>query len=122
MTLTKHQIRRSLLPKETVAMPALGGDVIVRGMLLDEKLLNTSLQATEREPGAGESEQDARNRAGVLMVSRVLAWCVTDEAGEPLMTRQEWREFGGINLEEALAAFNVALRLSGFDMKEAEKN
>lgn len=104
-------------------MPALGGEVIVREMLLDEKLLNTTLQNAERVPTTGESEQEARTRAGVAMVSRVLAWCVIQPGdGAPLMSRQQWREFGGSNLSEAMAAFNAALRLSGFDLEEVEKN
>ena len=122
MPLTRDQMKRPALRTETVPMPALGGDVTVRELLLDEKLLNTSQQAADRKPLAGESDDDARTRAGISMVSRVLAWCVVQENGDPLMTRQEWREFGGAHLQEALEAFNAALRLSGFDLAEVEKN
>lgn len=119
--LNQQALKRPALRKETVPMPALGGEVIVREMILDEKLLNTAMQATERQPLPGETNEEARSRAGVSIVSRVLAWCVIHEDGELLMSRQQWREFGGANLQEALDAFNVALRLSGFDMKEVER-
>jgi hypothetical protein len=122
MSLTREQMQRPALRTETVPMPALGGDVIVRELLLDEKLLNTSQQHADRVPLEGEGEEAAKARAGVSMVSRVLAWCVVQPDGAPLMSRAEWREFGGAHLQETLDAFNVALRLSGFDLAEVEKN
>jgi hypothetical protein len=37
MALNRNDLVRPALPRETVAMPALGGDVIVRGLLLGER-------------------------------------------------------------------------------------
>lgn len=122
MPLTRETATVPKLSSEEVPMPSLGGDVIVREMLLDEKLLNTSMQTRERIPLEGEADEDAKTRAGGSMVARILSWCVVQPNGEPLLSQREWREFGGAHLGEALAAFNVALRLSGFDLREVEKN
>jgi hypothetical protein len=121
-TLNRERLNRPTLRKESVSMPLLGGEVLVREMLLDEKLLNTARQSVDRVARPGESEQEAKARAGVAMVSRILSWCVVGEDGEALMSVQEWREFGGRNLQEVMDAFNVAMRLSGFDLAEVEKN
>jgi hypothetical protein len=121
VTLSRSDLKLSALQRETVPMPSLGGDVIVREMLLDERLLNTAMQAADRAPREGETEEQAKQRAGVAMVSRVLACCVIQEDGQALMTREEWRTFGGAHIEEALAAFNTALRLSGLNLDEVEK-
>ncbi len=84
--LDQQTLKRPALRKETVPMPALGGAVIVREMILDEKLLNTAMQATERQPLPGETNEEARSRAGVSMVSRVLAWYVTQAGASLLQT------------------------------------
>jgi len=108
MALNRSDLTLPAAPRETVAVPALGGDVIVRGMLLNERL---------------ELFSGLRNEtAGYGHIARLLAPVVIGEDGKPLLTVEEWEAFGGANFAEVLDLFNVARRLSGLDSEEVEKN
>lgn len=122
MALQRSQIKLPVLPKEAVQVEALGGEVIVRGMLLSERLQNDRLNAEARKPVDGETEEQGRARAGGLIVPRVLHQCVVDPDGASLMTADEWDQFGALHRADVFRLFNVAMRLSGQDLEAAEKN
>lgn len=107
MTLKKAEIKPPVLPKEAVEVAELGGEVVVRGLLLRERL-------------ALFDAANGSERYGHL--SAVLAASVIDGDGEPIYTAQEWEEFGAVHFEAALKLFNVARRLSGLDAEERKKN
>lgn len=107
--LKKTDITRPVVPKETVPVPALGGDVVVRGLMLSERL---GLYASR----AG------RDGKALLDVPEILALCVLDGDGLPVFDVTEWDAFGIKNGEAALQLFNVARRLSGLDAEDAKKN
>lgn len=109
MALKKSQIKPPVLPQETVEVPELGGEIVVRGLLLRERLVLF-------DDARGE---DAA-RFGHL--TQVLACCVVDAAGERIYSVDEWEQFGAVHFEAALRLFNVALRLSGLDVEAAKKN
>ena len=48
--------------------------------------------------------------------------CVVDDSGNRLMTVKEWDEFGTVNQHDAFVLFNTAMRLSGQDLGDVEKN
>jgi len=99
----RADVRAPVLPKETVTVEALGGDVIVRGLLLAEKL--------------------ERNRlSGGHLVAHTLAHAVELGDGLPLYTAEEWAVFGAQNPAAALDLFKVAQRLSGDDPEANRKN
>lgn len=98
------------LPRETVAVPALGGDVIVRGLRLSERL---ALFAGLRTDADGRSYDH---------IAKLLAATVVDDDGAPLLTEAEWEAFGGRHFEAVLALFGVARRLAGLDAEVIEKN
>lgn len=89
-------------------MPALGGDVIVRGLRLSERL---SLFSNLR--------QDGRNYESI---GRLLSLCVIDSAGTPLLSEDQWEELGGGHFDQVFDLFKVARKLSGLDAEAVEKN
>lgn len=93
------------LPKRTVEVPELGGEVIVRGLLLADRL------AVLSSPGVDYGR-----------MSRLLAASVVLADGEPLWSAAEWEEFGAQHFEAASRIFDVALELSGLKGEAAEKN
>lgn len=93
-------------PSEAVQVDAMGGEVVVRGLLLRDRL------ALATAGGADKFGQ----------VSALLAASVVDADGEPVWTQQQWEAFGARHFEEALRLFVVAQRLSGLDAEETEKN
>lgn len=118
----RSAVQTPALPKETVTVEPLGGDVVVRGLLLSERLDNSATHAQLSKPLAGETEEQARIRAGMLMVPRTLATCVVLADGAPLYTQRQWEEFGSQHQTEALHLFSVAMRLNGQDLEASEKN
>ena len=107
--LNKSQIAAPVLPKETVDVPELGGEVVVRGLLFSERM---SLLA-DAARGNGKAFAD---------IPTLLAQVVLDGDEQPVFTAAEWELFGAKNLEPVLVLFKVARRLSGLDMEAAEKN
>lgn len=108
MALNRQNLVKPELPRETVAVPALGGDVIVRGMMLGERL---ALFSDLREEGKHYSH-----------ISKILAATVIGDDGKRLMDEADWEAFGGLHFNEALDLFSVARRLSGLDAEVVEKN
>jgi hypothetical protein len=105
------------LARETFPLPYQGGtvDVIVRALLLTERL-------TVRQQVAKLAKDLSLDDSLVLMVPRLLAIAVVDEDGKPLMTHEQWNEFGSAHPTTALELFNKASDLSGFSVEDAEKN
>lgn len=108
MALKKANVTVPTLPKEAVDIAALGGEVVVRGLKLSERL---ALWGSARE---GE--------ARYAQIADLLAVAVEDAEGKPLLTADEWDALGGTHMEQVLAVFDVARRLSGLDIEVAEKN
>lgn len=108
MPLRKADIKPPVLPRETHECAPLGGEVVVRGLLLRERL----------------ALFDDANSGGVRFghLSAVLAACVLDADGKPVFTIDEWETFGAQHMEAALQLFAVAQRLSGLDVEDAKKN
>lgn len=107
MVLSKADIKAPVLPKETVEVPELGGAVIVRGLLLRERL----------------ALFDAANKGDRFgHLASLLASCVIDAEGRQLWTVDEWEQFGAQHFEAALRLFEVAGRLAGLDVEAAKKN
>lgn len=114
----RAQIPAPVLPKETVAVPALGGDVVVRGLLLSERMAVqkkiTDLRGADTDAGA---------LAGVhAVLPMVLALCVLDADGAAVFDAPAWQIFGAQHTAAAVELFNTAWRLSGFDAEAETKN
>lgn len=108
MAINRNSLTLPALPSETVAVAALGGEVIVRGLRLSERL---AIFADLREDGKSYAH-----------LARLLAPSVVGDDGQALLTEDEWETFGGQHFAEALELFAVARRLSGLDAEVVEKN
>lgn len=107
MVLTRESITAPALLRETVPVPALGGDVVVRGLRLSERLaLSMSVTQAER----------------FRMVPVLLAITVLDAADAPVFSADQWEDFGAEHLDAAMALFDVAKRLSGMDEDALKKS
>lgn len=122
MALERNQIKPPVLPKEAVQVDALGGEVIVRGLLLSERLALSSQQARLFQPQAEETQEDADARAGVAMVPVTLARCVLASDNKPVWSEAEWEAFGAVHTADAVLLFNTAVRLSGQSLEASTKN
>lgn len=119
-------IKRADLPQvelrsEEVPVPSLGGDVVVRGLMLAEVLRLERLRLKEATPTAGESEDDARSRNWATFAAEALAAQVFDCDGDPLMTAAKWSIWAAANAVEFADLYNATARLRG-ELGEAKKN
>lgn len=108
MALRRNEIAAPVLPRETHEVPELGGEIVVRGLLLRERL------------ALFDDANNGGERFGHL--SAVLAACVIDAEDKPVYTIDEWERFGALHFEAALRLFGIAQRLSGLDVEERKKN
>jgi len=121
--LSRDQVKVPQLPEEEVPFPALGGNLLVRGLLMSRRLANDRLHLACRKQLEGETEDQAHARAGAQIVARLLHHAVVDPStGEPLMSEVEWDHLGGTHRAEVFHVFNVAMRLNGDDVEFATKN
>jgi len=122
----RGQVPAPTLPKETVEVEALGGDVVVRGLLLTERL-DLEARIAQQRLAAIQAKADGKVKddgptAGDLAVPMLLARCVLDADSLELWSEEQWQAFGCRHQEQALQLFNVAWRLSGFKQDDAAKN
>lgn len=103
--LKKDNIPAPVLPKEVVEVAELGGDVVVRGLLLKDRL--SLFKAADD---------------GAAHVSKLLSATVIDADDQPVYSEQQWEEFGSKNFAAVLRLFDVARRLSGLQAEVATKN
>ncbi len=123
MALTRETATPPVLPQEEVPFPPAGGDVLVRGLLMTQRLANDRLHQVDRLTLEDETEVQAHARAGARIVTRVLAQAVVEEeSGLPLFTEAQWDQFGATHRLDVFRVFNVAMRLSGHDLEVIEKN
>lgn len=107
MVLRKSDIKPPVLPKETVDVPALGGEVIVRGLMLSERLtIATALTQEDK----------------LRLVPLLLSKTVMDAEGQQVFTEAEWETFGTRYLDSAMNLFDVARRLSGMEEESLKKS
>lgn len=101
------------LPTEQVAVPALGGAVLVRGMDMPQMLRFNQAQRRARAPREGETEQEAHERAGAQVMPMLLEMCVLASDMLPVYSAAQWGLWWTRHPDAAIELFNVALRLSG---------
>jgi hypothetical protein len=118
---SRDSVKEPTLPKETVSAPAIGGDVVVRGMLMAERMGFDQIIAGKRTAIRTDATAGAY-LSGYEVLPQVLSICVLADDGKPLWTEAQWQAFGGRHLSEAAALFNVAWRLSGYDQEGDAKN
>lgn len=120
--LSRSQVKTPTLPKETVACPALGGDVVVVGLVLSQHIALHGLRRTLARPRDGETAEEAASRAGGRLLAETLSRCVRLADGEPIYTADEWESWGAQNVIPAMDLFAVCERLNGKAEGATEKN
>ena len=113
MAIARDALPALELPTEAVAMPSLGGDVLARGMDMQQLLEFVAARRRLSEPRAGETQAEANERAGAELVPFVLGMCAVLDDGKPAYSEQQWRVFGVKHADEMLTLFAVVMRLSG---------
>jgi hypothetical protein len=113
MPITRNAIPPLALPQEIVAVPALGGEVIVRGMSLPQLMQYSAARRRMAEPLPGETEGDVSERLGGCLVPLALALCVLAEDELPVYTEAQWSYWVANHASEAVQLVAVAMRLSG---------
>lgn len=123
MAIDRNQARPPVLPKEAVDVPEIGGEVIVRGLLLTERLALFVENLPQAQAEGEEAVIDGPVAADrYIHIPRMLARTVLAADGKPLWTEAQWEEFGAVHFDVALRLFHVAQRLSGLQVEEAKKN
>ena len=108
MALLKKDVPEPMLPEpRAVPVPELGGEVIVRPLLLSQAL------------GFRERFRNGSGR-DYAQVPALLAQTVIDGAGEVLFSEQQWEVWGAVNPVAALKLFNEAWPLSGLATAEED--
>lgn len=116
--ITKAGTAGPILPKQTVEVEALGGEVVVRGMLLVELLgVQSRIADLHKANQAGDMAASVS-----AIVPEVLSMCVLDADGVSLFDQHQWQIWGGQHQAAALNLFNVAWRLSGMGRTGTAKN
>lgn len=118
----RANVAAHVMPQETVSVPELGGDVLVRGMYAHERFVLMLEQRRLLQPKEGETDTQANVRAGGEVMPWLLATSVLAADGLPLYTREQWAVVSVQHSAVVVRLFNVAMRLSGGDMEEVEKN
>lgn len=91
--------------KETIEIAGIG-EVVVRGLMLSERLALIALEDSQ----------------GYRAVPQQLAYCVLDVNGEPLMTAEQWDTWAAQNPEAWFDIVKAIRRLSGQDLGDVAKN
>ncbi|MDR6521777.1 hypothetical protein J2789_004467 [Variovorax paradoxus] len=107
-----------VLRQEEITVDAIGGPVIVRGLMLADRLALWD----EEQPRKDETADAALKRSKATVVERQLARMVVLADGEPLWTAEQWRAFGQQHPQDAFRLYNLGNSFSGGDTKAIEKN
>jgi hypothetical protein len=108
------------LPREEHPAPEIGGDVLVQGMDLAQFQRFAAAQRKAAQPQAGESDDDARQRAVVEVLPLLLHLCVVAGDGLPVYSPAEWAAFARQHGDRTVLLAEAATRRSGLgDEKKA---
>lgn len=122
MVVNRSQVKEPKLPQQIEPCPELGGDVVVRGLLLSERMELDEINEKAKAPLEGETDEQARTRAGKLVVPRTLHACVVDDEGQPVLSVDQWDIFGGAHRGTTFRLFEIALHMCGRIPEAVQKN
>lgn len=110
MAVKRNELKAPVLPKEAVLVEALGGEVVVRGLLLRERLALMGVVS------------DTAGAVDFAHVCKTLAICVLADDNEPVFSVDEWEAWGGQHMDAVLAMFSKAMELSGVNAEASKKS
>jgi hypothetical protein len=106
-------LKATATPREVVAVPALGGDVIVRGM--------TGVERDAFEASCFEGKGKRRDFNMRNLRAKLVAYCVVDDAGHRLFTDEDVIALGQVRADVIDRLFGVAQRLSGMKDEDVDE-
>jgi hypothetical protein len=110
--INKQSVKAPLPPEpRVVAVPELGGEVIVRPLGLSNRL---AMHADVRA-------MNGNGQAAFAHIAALLAHAVVDEHFAPIFTAEEWEAWGADNMGPAMMLWDAAFEVSGLDKEDAEK-
>ncbi len=99
-------------PAQTVAVPELNGEVVVRGMTGTER---DAFEASLIEGRGKKRDLNMKN-----LRAKLVAYCCVDEAGKRIFTESDVDALGTIRADVLNKLFTVAQKLSGITEEDAE--
>lgn len=99
-------------PQQTVAVPELGGDVLVRGMTGTER---DAFEASLIEGRGKKRDLNMKN-----LRAKLVAYCCVDEQGKRIFSEHDVDTIGAIRADVLNKLFTVAQKLSGITEEDAE--
>jgi hypothetical protein len=100
-------------PQETVKVPELGGDVIVRGMSGSER---DAFEASLIEGKGRKRDVNMKN-----LRAKLVAYCCVDEQGARIFNDSDAAALGEVRADVLNRIYTVAQRLSGISEEDAEE-
>lgn len=100
-------------PQDTVAVPELGGDVIVRGMTGEER---DAFEAGLIEGRGRKRDVNMKN-----MRAKLVAYCCIDEKGQRIFSDDDAAKLGKTRADVLNRLFTVAQKLSGISEDDADE-
>lgn len=112
MAILKSDVQMPVLPKERLHdVPELGGEVIVRPLMLSDRLALAQHPAFQTNGRPTEFKH----------IAALLEFAVVDANHEPLFSAEQWDAWGSQHIQAALALWDVAWQLSGLDTERSKK-
>lgn len=108
----KSQIKAPALPAKEIDVPELGGVVVVRGLLLKERIEYARMYAKDNPTDPDRFDH----------IAELLARTVRDEDGVFIFTVAEWETFGAAHYRAAIRIWSLAQDLCGFGGEEEKKS
>jgi len=102
-----------VLPRETVHIPELGGDVIVQGMSGAQR------DAWEASLVEGRGKKRRMNTANIR--AKLVAQCCVDQDGRRLFTDEDVEVLGTARVDVLNRLFGVAQKLSGVSDEDVDE-
>lgn len=112
--LTRDALLKSVvtLPQEVIEIEELGGSLTVQAMGLTAWLYLMGQLGEQKE---GDFLADLRHASHMLSV------CVVDAAGNPMLSPNEWEQFGAVHRDATLRLMSVAQRLCRIGAEEKKE-
>lgn len=114
--------RLPVAPTKEVPFAPLGGDVVLHGLMLEQRFANSAWLLEGQRPRDGESAGEALARTSGGLVARVLSQSVKGADGVALLTLAEWEALAISHGDETFALANDVFALSGDAPLVAAKN
>jgi hypothetical protein len=112
--LPKHLLLGATVPpQETVSIPELGGEVIIRGMSGAER---DAFEVSLVEGRGRKREVNLKN-----LRAKLVAYCCIDEHGARVFSNEEAEALGNMRVDVLNRMYSVAQRLSGISDQDADE-